>query len=535
MINEGITMISDKITTITLRFRDLSKDTIALHKKIIDKKGFVWWGWWAKPEETVANSAFVKLKNISNSENKLELFLLDSGKTELRKAICSDIVFDDTEIGTVIKSPQKNATPTYYAKNKYMIWFKLEKISNSILNANEFINNYTYLCVDEHFVSGSSPFSAFNNKRVFNLREMLEQQCTVWYLRNAEESDANRQIVSYAPGSGPFDGVFSIARDNKILWLSDLHFSDSHHAFKNSVGSNNSLFNMLKDRLDIVKFNKFSRIIVSGDFTFKSSASEFSEAHKFLYDMSSAYSISPSSLILCPGNHDMAYSKEDYKDDSEVVLTYSEAKANYIDFYEKTRQTRSNEFNNSIQRFISSNGQLIEIITLNTCILQQDRQHFRGMGYVGTNQLDVIKKDLKNTSKMNSTRILVMHHHLLPVAFSEKPQLNPMYSMLLDSESIIQFCLSNNITIVLHGHTHQNYYSELLRPFEKRKKKITIIGLGSTGAVRNDLTDGYNNQFATIIFESESICIKIYEIMNNGNNLDDKPIAEYTIEYGEIV
>lgn len=31
-------MISDKIKTITLRFRDLSKDTIALHKAIIDKK-----------------------------------------------------------------------------------------------------------------------------------------------------------------------------------------------------------------------------------------------------------------------------------------------------------------------------------------------------------------------------------------------------------------------------------------------------------------------------------------------------------------
>lgn len=163
-------MISDKIKTITLRFRDLSKDTIALHKAIIDKKGFVWWGWWTKAEETVANNAFVKLKTISNSENKLELFLLDSGKTELRKAICSDIVFDDTEIGTTIKSPETRTTPSYYSKNKYMIWFKLESISEPIENANEFIRDYTYLCIDEHFVSENSPFSVFNNKRVFNLR-----------------------------------------------------------------------------------------------------------------------------------------------------------------------------------------------------------------------------------------------------------------------------------------------------------------------------------------------------------------------------
>lgn len=91
-----------------------------------------------------------------------------------------------------------------------MIWFKLESISEPIENANEFIRDYTYLCIDEHFVSENSPFSVFNNKRVFNLREMLEQQCTIWYLRNAEESDTSQQIVSYAPGSGPFDGVFPL-------------------------------------------------------------------------------------------------------------------------------------------------------------------------------------------------------------------------------------------------------------------------------------------------------------------------------------
>lgn len=140
----------------------------------------------------------------------MELFLLDSGKTELRKAICSDIVFDDTEIGTTIKSPETRTTPSYYSKNKYMIWFKLESISEPIENANEFIRDYTYLCIDEHFVSENSPFSVFNNKRVFDLREMLEQQCTIWYLRNAEESDTSQQIVSYAPGSGPFDSVFPL-------------------------------------------------------------------------------------------------------------------------------------------------------------------------------------------------------------------------------------------------------------------------------------------------------------------------------------
>ena len=36
----------EKIKTIILRYRDLSnKNTIELHRKIINSKGFVWWGW----------------------------------------------------------------------------------------------------------------------------------------------------------------------------------------------------------------------------------------------------------------------------------------------------------------------------------------------------------------------------------------------------------------------------------------------------------------------------------------------------------
>ena len=44
----------EKIKTIILRYRDLSnKNTIELHKKIINSKGFVWWGWWAKMVKNV--------------------------------------------------------------------------------------------------------------------------------------------------------------------------------------------------------------------------------------------------------------------------------------------------------------------------------------------------------------------------------------------------------------------------------------------------------------------------------------------------
>ena len=134
---------------------------------------------------------------------------------------------------------------------------------------------------------------------------------------------------------------------------------------------------------------------------------------------------------------------------------------------------------------------------------------------------------------MGTLRILTMHHNLLPVQYSEKPQVNPMYSMLLDSEAITQFCLKNNISVVLHGHTHKDYYSEITRKFEKNKKTIYIIGLGSTGAKTDELTIGYTNQFATITFDETSLNVEIHEILPDGNVKNNSALSQYTIPYGE--
>lgn len=529
-------MPDSNIKTIVLRYRDLSsKDTIELHSKIIKTKKYVWWGWWAKPQEKVALEEFAELKKIANAEGNLKIYLLDSGKVELRSAICSDICFDPS--GIFIPSPVKSATPTYYRKSEYMIWFKFTEISEPIENANLEIGQFSYLKIDEHFAARVSPFSAFENKKVYDLNELVEQQCTIWFLREALETDQDRRIVSYAPGTGNADTSFSIDVSNKLLWLSDLHFSEGHHAFTNTVGSDNSLFNVLKSKLETINFNSFSKVLVSGDFTFKSSKEEFDSAKSFCDQLSSCYSILNSSFIFCPGNHDMKYAEEEYQDEDPVALTFDIAKENYVKFYEKTRATTANKYFNTVQRFITNNGVMVEIITLNTCILQQDAKHFRGMGFAGNDQLRALSKILKQTEKMNTVRILTMHHHLLPVIYSEKPKVNPMYSMLLDSEAISQFCLDNNISVVLHGHTHKDYYSEMTRKVKKDrkevKKTIYILGLGSTGAIREDLTYGANNQFATLVFEKECLKISIYELSPDGNNENKDVLREHIIPYGD--
>lgn len=521
------------IKTIILRYRDLSnKNTIELHKKIINSKGFVWWGWWAKPQEKISLEVFSELKSKAELDG-IDIYLLDSGKFELRKAKCVGIDFGEN--GEFINTPVKTATPEYYKNNQYMLWFKFESISEPIVNSKAELNCYSYVKVDEHFANGISPFSAFDNKVVYDCDELIEQQCTIWYLREKETGDRDQRIVSYEPGVGNYDNTFSIVDNDKILWLSDMHFSSDFHEFKATVGSNNSLLNVLNRSFELNKIKSFSRVISTGDFSFTSSEDEFNLAKSFFSDLASGLGVDPSTFIFCPGNHDMKYSEKAYTNDNDPVeLNFEEAKENYRNFYQSVKGITANEYMNSIHRIITTKGKLIEIISLNTCILQQNKEHFRGMGFVGNDQLEAIRKELKLTDKINPYRIIVMHHNLLPALYSEMPVINPMYSIMLDSEAITQFCLNNNISLVLHGHIHKRFYSKVVRPVPTKKaeeKSLTIVGLGSTGVVSSHLSEGNNNQYAVISFEEEYISIKVYEIFSNGSSSDGE-IIEYKIAYG---
>lgn len=523
------------IETIILRFRDMSIfNTIDLHKQIIidnTDDPFVWWGWWAKPQEKVALEEIKTLSKKITAENPLTIYLFDSGKIKLHEAKCLAIEFSN---GDFLPAPDKTRTPDYYSQNEYMMWFKLKEISDNISDIDSKLKEYSYIEINEHFVSHQSPFSMFDQKKIYNAKELFEQQRTIWYIRTAKRTDIDREICSYNPPLESYENRFSINKCRDILWLSDLHFSETHHAFVEKVGCDNKLDNLLNKRISCIGGFTPSRIIASGDFTFSAETSEFKLAEDFFKNLQSIYNVENSCLTFCPGNHDMKYSVNPYKDDDEVVLNFPEAKKNYLSFYVKVKGSQATEDMNSIQRFIIEGGKMIELISLNTCILQQDKKHFKGMGFAGKNQLDGLESELKKSKNLNVFRILIMHHNLLPVTFCEEPKVNPIYSILLDSEAVSQFCINNSVRLILHGHTHKNYFSKITRK-DKENQDITyyVIGLGSSGAIQDDLNDGSKNEFAELSLDKDKINAKIYNISPNGDTGDKTPIKDYTIPYEE--
>jgi 3',5'-cyclic AMP phosphodiesterase CpdA len=520
---------------IILRFRDLSvPDTIKRHKDFITNNTKVWWGWWAKPQEKVPLEEFSNLKSLISSNNNIELLLFDSGNKKIYIAKCIDLQYDHTNIR--IESPEKQITPEYYREQKYKAWFCFSEIGEEIStdNANILLKKHSYTYIPNLFEVNNLSSSSFDNKIVFSCNELYEQQQTLWFIREKRNTDKLHEIHSYSnisPLGENVDRGYWPLKSNIVLWLSDLHFSNTHHNFISQPGENNNLGTRLKKELDNLEIIPCS-LVISGDITYKALKEEFDDAYNFIKDMNSIFSLKGNVYSICPGNHDIAFSSSTDEPNAQVNTAFEDAKANYVYFFKKVYGYEPNDMLYTIKRFILSDVGPIEFININSCVLQQAEGVFQGMGFVGNDQITRIENELRTTSKLNPFRILVLHHHLMPVIFKESPENNKMYEITLDSEAIVQFIVKNNINIVLHGHSHKEFYAEVTRKINDNNKwKYYIAGLGSTGIITGHASDGRQNMFACLVFDKDNLIINGYKLNPNGEK--STSIFSYEIPYNE--
>lgn len=538
-----------EVKTVILRFRDMAiQDTIFAHQQILTDKGYVWWGWWAKPQEKVPINEFNRLRDMCEQPDGLVVYLFDSGNQLLYEATCTDIYYSN---GDKILSKETDHTPAYYASEKYMAWFQFKSITK-LSDINQKLQKLSYCKVDDFFVSGHSPFTPFYGKRIYDTGELQEQQRTIWFVRDWKKGDKLYKIHSYFALLSNGQNVernFKLLRTNSLLWMSDLHFSKEHHAFKAEPGNNNSLSIRLQESLDTLPEGNISFVIVSGDLTFAAKEEEFRFAEQFISDLNSMYQLDKTNYAICPGNHDIRLRKRGFKADGKVDVASEEAKEGYVQFYRRMFGVEPTDSLYSIKRFLTQDMVPVEVIAVNTCVLQQGK-HFMGMGMIGNDQLASIESDLALTKDRQVVRILVMHHHLLPVMYSEQPKVSQMYSMMLDSEAVSQFAIKNGIGLVLHGHTHKEYYAEIVRqnkPTGKQqdktggttdKRKFYVVGLGSTGAVQADLSEGRNNMFAVLSFSRKELQIAQYSLNPTGESpilIQSYQIPLHELGYGTSI
>lgn len=114
---------------IVLRYRDLVTEpggTISEHRRIIDARGYVWWGWWMRQYETPPAKLFEQIYEGVQQGVEPDAFLLDSGQAELRACRISDLRVAPG--GDTLGPPELDAAPGYYQRGAYPAWFKLTRV-----------------------------------------------------------------------------------------------------------------------------------------------------------------------------------------------------------------------------------------------------------------------------------------------------------------------------------------------------------------------------------------------------------------------
>ena len=504
--------------------------TIELHRRLAENKGHVWWAWWSKSGEAVAAQTWNLITKTLNTGKPVQFYLFDSGHVDLRTVTCLDIKWDTSY--ERIPSPCPEETPDYYRNQDYRLWFKLTEFSDELpeKDASAIIQGLSYVRVDEFFENHLSRYSSFYNKRVHSLDELKQQDRTIWFAREFRAGDATHEVSltsNFALLPAHFPERWDNSKSCHLLWVSDLHFG-AEHGFA-SPGSSNEYKSDLGNAIEIAakkhNITDFGGIIVSGDMTWRAATDEFADTREFLRRVTS----SPSKLenyriAMCPGNHDLSFSTDPSVKTAPVTAATSEAQANYRALSEELFYVAPNKFLSMGRRVLLNNSAPVEIICLNSSLLQQAPDWFQGHGYVGQAQLaDVVAQYgwSDDASVPRPFRIVVLHHHLLPVAFSETPAGNKSYSVLLDAERVIQWLARYRVDLVLHGHMHEPYYARLRRPVEVTipdgdMHEVVILGMGSTGVGASHRSA--DNCFGVISFEHRAVKVRIVSVPSAGDN-----------------
>jgi hypothetical protein len=151
--------------------------------------------------------------------------------------------------------------------------------------------------------------------------------------------------------------------------------------------------------------------------------------------------------------------------------------------------------------------------------LEQRKGLFQGHGFLGDAQLEYAATEMgwvSGAQGSRALRVLVLHHHLLPVTFREDPKTGQVYSVVLDAEALTRWIVRHRITLVLHGHMHQPFSAKVERPVNIAKPEgqwhsFYVVGLGSTG-VKGHLGEVGKNTFGLLSFEDEHLSLRLFTI-----------------------
>ncbi len=261
----------------------------------------------------------------------------------------------------------------------------------------------------------------------------------------------------------------------RILIISDAHYGDLAHldAFgKSGVPTDEDLKVIAVSVAESID-EPVDFLFVLGDLTSRGTPGEFQDFYRFLSILYGQLGLHESQVYLTYGNHDVDWSICNIEAaPQEHHEAYCVAAANVGGFF-----APPGDYTHDGPVIGCGVAQLdgIDLISLNSgieCYSDQAIKH----GRLGGKQFEWLKNDLQGCLRPNTTKVVILHHHLfsLPYSFPVSD-----LSVLEEGANVLEVLGACGVDIVLHGHRHHPIVHTASN--SGWKKPITFFCAGSFG------------------------------------------------------
>lgn len=496
------------------RYRNLlTTDTLGEHRKLIEEHGSCWWGWWQRPAEDERVALWAALEaEIARGPVEVGLFDSEPGRGGMvHRATVSEIIKPQGQRTPALPEGQALLVPEYYRATPFSsAWMRLTSIAVEPMRTDEFFGHYSFDRAPALAGIAHEDRERFVDKRVFDADELRSMDTTIWCVRPARVQDRRERILvaRHQTTQALSDKPIPL-RGSRILHLSDLHFATAkskrnEHIWDLTGEGGSTLQQRIVHAVGAER--DVGLVVISGDLTFLASSDEFYEAFRFVHALLGALGLGLDQLVVVPGNHDLAWTKnqeQEWQRDEPVTEAPAAARGAYRTFYERVFRHSAAEHLGMARRFVCPSGLVLDVGALNSSSLEQGQNWLAGMGRVDDGAFADIAKTLGWESGRASMalRLLVHHHHLTPVEdVAPTSEFYRGFGMAADAKRTLRQAARHNVQLVLHGHRHQpfiettNVYAELEHSETKwQLGRVGIIGAGSAGSTSVNNNDNYFN------------------------------------------
>jgi hypothetical protein len=516
------------------RYRDLVADTLPEHRKIIDGKGWCWWGWWKRPNEPGRLEVWRTIADETRN-GPVRVGLFHSGSGEVHFASVEQVILpEEDEYGQYSAvTPSSNELehiPAYYRNSRHSRgWLRIRSISKGPV---EFFGKYSYAESPPLPQYSAGQLVRLVGKQIIDADELRSMDTTIWEVRPSEPEDSTERFlianIANTGNEAPLSAHPIACPGEWLLHITDPHYSTgkfrSQHQWR-LEGEPISVVPTMVDAINValVEYDRsVGAVIVSGDLTYIGSEEEFNAARAGLFKLvNGLLGLGLEHLVVIPGNHDVVWTRNDeYVYGAEVEVAPDMATANYRAFFQKLFSFPASTHLSMARRFVFPGGNLVDVVAVNSSSLEQGKHFLAGMGRVQEAGYQAAATTLSwEKQHALGLRILTLHHHLaLTEDLESSDEYGTGFGIAIDAPRIQRMAAKHGVHLAVHGHKHRafvwraNAYE--LPEYAKEKWELgafNIVGGGSSGSTS---TDGQRNFFN--LFRIAGTCVEL-EIFGNSH------------------